>query len=61
MKKIYIAIVSTEDGEEYYYAYKTKPTENKVKNQFFDDHGENYEEADWKSCISLEMFDLKVL
>ncbi len=60
MKKVWIAIVSTEDCEEYHSAYTTEPTENQVKKIFFEEHSENYDVEDWGNCISCEIFSLEI-
>lgn len=60
MKNVFIVIILTEDTEEYYYAFSEKPTKNQIKNQFFEDHGDNYDENDWGN-ITVEVFELEVL
>lgn len=61
MKKIWIAKVETEDCEEYYLAFEKKPTENKIKKLFFEQHGVNYQEEDWEVCISHDIFEVKII
>lgn len=61
MKKVYIAIVNTEDCESYKMAYSYNPSEKEVKKDFFAKYGNiGYEKSDWNSCIGFEVFELEV-
>lgn len=61
MDKVYIAAISTEDGEEYKFAFRNKPTKEKVKTLFYKQYGDTYSKSDWNVCISCSIDELEIL
>lgn len=59
--KVFLVIVSTEDGEKYKFLYKERPAKERVFDDFFEDWTEGiYDKEDWGICISHEITELEL-
>jgi len=61
MNTVYVVTISTEDGEEYKYAFYQRPSETKIKGLFYRDNGGNYKRKDWGVNISHNVEELTII
>jgi hypothetical protein len=58
--RMYIVVISTEDGERYYLSFASKPSETKIKSLFFKKYGNIYKKKEWKQTIGIEVIEVEV-